>query len=205
MSELCSSTNNQASTYTRSHSQMCSSPVEKQKSYWYTSSIGPRALSEDNPRHEVALSSLTGWRALLNNEGIALVVQKRVRRQDKFHLLSASKRTVFDVHRTILRKYTNRQAKSRFLIFCFDPLLLPSSPSPPFCLLLARRQTRHDGGCASEPHKRRKSAGGRWMIRGCASAEVSTRLTLRATPSRFSAEPHCFIGKLVGSTRTRHR
>ncbi|XP_018363604.1 PREDICTED: uncharacterized protein LOC108761504 [Trachymyrmex cornetzi] len=42
------------------------------------------------------------------------------------------------------------------------------------------------------------------MIRGCASAGVSIRVALRATPSRFSAELHCFIGKLVGSTRTRH-
>ncbi|GAB1859292.1 hypothetical protein CAJAP_00307 [Camponotus japonicus] len=43
------------------------------------------------------------------------------------------------------------------------------------------------------------------MIRDCAGVDVSTGVTLRATPSRFSAEPHCFIGNIVGSTRTRHR
>ncbi|XP_011631322.1 uncharacterized protein LOC105423314 [Pogonomyrmex barbatus] len=50
-----------------------------------------------------------------------------------------------------------------------------------------------------------RDARGRYVIRGCAGAGVSTRIALRATPSQFSTELHCFIGKLVGSTRTRHR
>lgn len=171
----------------------CEYGSPSKRSYWCTSSIGPRALSKDNPRHEVNLPPLLLGDSARKYRGHCAC------RESKISFISRRQvpaDRMFDMHRTILYKYqeTGKSLSSLFFV---------STPSSTFVILLARRRVTL--GCASKPYERPKSAGGRWMIRGCAGADVSTRVTLRATPSRFSAEPHCFIGKLVGSTRTRHR
>lgn len=130
---------------------------------------------------------------------------KGVRRgaRSTLHLQSASRRTVFDMHRAVSHEYQRTDGRG-WLAFFTPPPRRSRRRSPP-SLSRQLAQGWREGALPPTSAVEGWPGESRRQIRGCAGVGVSTGAALRATPSRFSTEPHCFIGKLVGSTRTRHR